>query len=132
MRILIIEDEKELSLTMKEGLAQFGFICDLSFCGNDGEEKVMINEYDALLLDLNLPDHLNIVLHIVDYENVKYRDVTFLSPTLGRKSAELAMTVPPSLISQQKPSVHPGKSQVVLFFSQKLLLSFSAHPERWR
>ena len=56
MRILIIEDEKELALAMKEGLLQFGFICDLSFCGNEGEEKAMINEYDALLLDLNLPD----------------------------------------------------------------------------
>ena len=56
MRILIIEDDKELAMTLKDGLTQYGLICDISNYGKDGEEKALVNEYDAILLDLNLPD----------------------------------------------------------------------------
>ncbi len=33
-----------------------GFHIDVSNTGSDGEEKASINEYDVILLDLNLPD----------------------------------------------------------------------------
>lgn len=56
MRLLIIEDNIELSFSMKKGLETYGFHVDVSNTGSDGEEKVYINEYDAVLLDLNLPD----------------------------------------------------------------------------
>ena len=56
MRILIIEDDKELAVTMKDGLAQHGLTCDISTDGTDGEEKAYTNDYDAILLDINLAD----------------------------------------------------------------------------
>lgn len=56
MRILIIEDDKELASIVKRGLEEFGFSCDVANTGEDGEEKIFINEYDTILLDLNLPD----------------------------------------------------------------------------
>ena len=56
MRLLIIEDDRALALSMKEGLAKFGFYVDVSNLGSEGEEKAFVNEYDAVLLDLNLPD----------------------------------------------------------------------------
>lgn len=56
MRILIIEDDKELGEVMKRGIKQFGFSSDIAMTGEEGEEKVFLNKYDAILLDLNLPD----------------------------------------------------------------------------
>ena len=56
MRILIIEDNIELCKYTKKSLEQEGFSVDISFSGKEGEEKAYVNEYDIILLDLNLPD----------------------------------------------------------------------------
>ncbi|MHB9945745.1 DNA-binding response regulator [Clostridium botulinum] len=56
MRLLIIEDNIDLANSMKIGLEKMGFHIDVSNTGSDGEEKASINEYDVILLDLNLPD----------------------------------------------------------------------------
>lgn len=56
MKLLIIEDTKELANSMKIGLEKAGFAVDVSYNGQDGEEMAYANEYDAILLDLNLPD----------------------------------------------------------------------------
>ncbi|MFA9381377.1 MAG: response regulator transcription factor [Acetanaerobacterium sp.] len=56
MRLLIIEDNVELSRSMKAGLEKAGFYVDVSNTGREGEEKAYVNGYDVLLLDLNLPD----------------------------------------------------------------------------
>lgn len=56
MRVLIIEDNKELAQSMKAGLEKAGFHIDVSYTGKEGEERAYINNYDAVLLDLNLPD----------------------------------------------------------------------------
>jgi DNA-binding response OmpR family regulator len=56
MRLLIIEDNAELSNSMKKGLEKAGFHVDASLTGEEGEEMAFVNGYDAILLDLNLPD----------------------------------------------------------------------------
>lgn len=56
MRLLIIEDNKELADSMKAGLEKSGFQVDVSYMGREGEELAFINNYNAILLDLNLPD----------------------------------------------------------------------------
>lgn len=56
MRLLIIEDNKELADSMKAGLEKAGFQVDISYTGCEGEERAYVNGYDAILLDLNLPD----------------------------------------------------------------------------
>jgi len=56
MRLLIIEDDKALALVMREGLEKRGFSIDISNTALDGGEKAVVNSYDAILLDLNLPD----------------------------------------------------------------------------
>lgn len=56
MRLLIIEDHKALANSMKAGLEKAGFHIDVSYLGCDGEEMAYVNGYDAILLDLNLPD----------------------------------------------------------------------------
>ncbi|MPM72345.1 Transcriptional regulatory protein QseB [bioreactor metagenome] len=56
MRLLIIEDNTELANSMKTGLEKVGFHVDVSYTGANGEERAYVNGYDAILLDLNLPD----------------------------------------------------------------------------
>lgn len=56
MRLLIIEDNIDLSNLMKKGLEKMNFKVDISNTGEEGLEKSIVNEYDAILLDLNLPD----------------------------------------------------------------------------
>lgn len=56
MRLLIIEDDRPLSDEMKIGLERQGFAIDIAYTGLDGEEKAYVTDYDAILLDLNLPD----------------------------------------------------------------------------
>lgn len=56
MRLLIIEDDKELAQLMNKGLNEFGFTSDIANNLDEGEEKLSINIYDGILLDLNLPD----------------------------------------------------------------------------
>lgn len=56
MRLLVIEDNRELADLMKEKLSGFGYVCDVAYDGEDGDLKISDNDYDAVLLDLNLPD----------------------------------------------------------------------------
>lgn len=56
MRILIIEDHIELADSMKKGLEKENYTVDTAYNAEDGSEKAFVNAYDAILLDLNLPD----------------------------------------------------------------------------
>ena len=55
MRILIIEDEKELRESMAEGLKIDGYEIDMASDGETGLDLLFDNTYDIVLLDLNLP-----------------------------------------------------------------------------
>lgn len=56
MRLLIIEDNIQLLNNMKKSFERENFQVDIAATGLEGEEKEIINGYDAILLDLNLPD----------------------------------------------------------------------------
>ena len=56
MRLLIIEDNTELADLMKAKLSGFGYVCDVAYDGEEGDQKAFDNDYDVILLDLNLPD----------------------------------------------------------------------------
>lgn len=55
MRVLVVEDNRELALSVKKGLEQENISVDVAYDGESGEEKAFINSYDGILLDLNLP-----------------------------------------------------------------------------
>lgn len=56
MKILVIEDERELSGNIKKYLEADNYLCEQVFNYNDATEKLMLYQYDCILLDLNLPD----------------------------------------------------------------------------
>lgn len=55
MRILIIEDEKSLSMALKELLVCEGFLVDTAFNGVDGLDDALSKIYDIIILDITLP-----------------------------------------------------------------------------
>jgi len=57
MNILIVEDEKSLANEIALFLRKENFICDLSYTGTDASEKIAVNLYDFVLLDIGLPDY---------------------------------------------------------------------------
>ena len=56
MKILIIEDEKQIADNLKEGLEQHRFSVDVAYTGEDGCKLVNDFNYDVIILDLMLPD----------------------------------------------------------------------------
>lgn len=54
-KILIIEDEPKVALFLKKGLEENQFEADIAYDGSDGLEILQHQNYDALILDLNLP-----------------------------------------------------------------------------
>jgi DNA-binding response OmpR family regulator len=57
MNVLIVEDEKSLATEIASFLKKECFLCDLAFTGMEASEKIAINLYDFVLLDLGLPDY---------------------------------------------------------------------------
>ena len=57
MNVLIVEDEKSLATEIASYLRNENFICDVAYTGTDASEKISVNLYDFVLLDLGLPDY---------------------------------------------------------------------------
>jgi DNA-binding response OmpR family regulator len=55
MRILVVEDEEDLAHAIATGLRREGYAVDVAGDGNDALDKLRINAYDVVCLDLNLP-----------------------------------------------------------------------------
>nr|WP_068891570.1 response regulator transcription factor [Pedobacter panaciterrae] len=55
MKILIVEDEKTLALEMAEFLGKEGYTIEHAWKKTSAEEKIFVNSYDFILLDLSLP-----------------------------------------------------------------------------
>ena len=56
MRALLVEDDPTMALLTKQVLEQEGFAVDHAGTGNEAQTLAFVNEYDAIILDLGLPD----------------------------------------------------------------------------
>lgn len=56
MRLLIIEDNERLAGLIASGLARHGYACDQAFTLDDADAYVGSAAYDAVILDLGMPD----------------------------------------------------------------------------
>ena len=55
MRILIVEDEKDLASAIAKGLRKKGYAADIVYDGEEALFMTDVNDYDLVILDLNLP-----------------------------------------------------------------------------
>lgn len=56
MKILIVEDEKELLNTTCQYLKKEEYVCEKAETYFDAEDKIISYDYDIVILDINLPD----------------------------------------------------------------------------
>ena len=54
-KILVIEDEKRISMVLEVNLKMAGYLCDTAFDGEEGLEKALTGNFDLILLDIMLP-----------------------------------------------------------------------------
>ena len=55
MRLLIVEDEKELCDTISKSLYESGYEVDTCYDGHEALDYILTEDYDLIVLDLNLP-----------------------------------------------------------------------------
>ncbi len=55
MRILLVEDNRRLSASLKAGLEEDGYAVDAAFDGEEGEAYALAAPYDLVILDVMLP-----------------------------------------------------------------------------
>jgi DNA-binding response OmpR family regulator len=56
MRLLVVEDEEDLAEGLRVGLARTGYAVDVAGDAAQAYDHLTVNEYDLMLLDVNLPD----------------------------------------------------------------------------
>ncbi|MBN8787954.1 MAG: response regulator transcription factor [Terrimonas sp.] len=56
MKILLIEDEKELALSVVEYLSGESYLCEVAATFTEAMKKIEVFDYDCILLDITLPD----------------------------------------------------------------------------
>lgn len=56
MRLLVVEDEPDLAAALARSLRHAGFAVDVAVDGAGAVDKLTVNEYDLVTLDINLPD----------------------------------------------------------------------------
>jgi DNA-binding response OmpR family regulator len=56
MRLLVVEDERDLAEGLRVGLARTGYAVDVAEDAAQAYDRLTVNEYDLMLLDINLPD----------------------------------------------------------------------------
>ena len=55
MRLLIVEDEKRLALSLARGLTAEGYAVDVVHDGREGPDRATTEPYDLVILDIMLP-----------------------------------------------------------------------------
>jgi DNA-binding response OmpR family regulator len=56
MRLLVVEDEPDLADAVAKGLRRDGYAVDVALDGEAAVDRLSVNAYDLVCLDLNLPD----------------------------------------------------------------------------
>jgi DNA-binding response OmpR family regulator len=57
MNVLIVEDEKGLADELEIFLTNYNYMCEVCLDGLSASEKIAVNLYDFILIDLGLPDY---------------------------------------------------------------------------
>lgn len=69
IKILLVEDELKIAQALNKGLSENGFSVDLAYDGAIGKRLFQSNNYDLIILDINLPEinGYNLCRQIRDY-----------------------------------------------------------------
>ncbi|RCW62052.1 MULTISPECIES: response regulator transcription factor [Halanaerobium] len=71
MKILIVEDEKDLAKIIKKRLERENYTADIVYDGEEAIDKTIVNEYDLIILDIMIPKKsgLEVLRELRDWED---------------------------------------------------------------
>lgn len=55
MKILVIEDQENILMSIKDALVKESFVCEVAVDFYEAEEKIALYQYDVAVVDINLP-----------------------------------------------------------------------------
>lgn len=55
MKILVVDDEKRIARSIKQGLEMDGYAVDIEYDGEDGYNAARADDYDLIILDVMMP-----------------------------------------------------------------------------
>jgi DNA-binding response OmpR family regulator len=91
LRALVIDDDPTIRLLVTKLLQEVGFAVDTADLGESGRVLAMVNDYDAIVLDLSLPDGNGIPL--VQALRRKSRDTPVIVLTGNTDKAAVVMAL---------------------------------------
>jgi DNA-binding response OmpR family regulator len=72
MKVLALEDNKELARSIRDFLSLAGYICELAGTVEEAKNKLLTFSYDCILLDIMLPDGNGLdLLEFIKTENIQ-------------------------------------------------------------
>jgi DNA-binding response OmpR family regulator len=72
MKVLALEDNKELARSIRDFLSLAGYICELAGTVEEAKNKLLTFSYDCILLDIMLPDGNGLdLLEFIKAENIQ-------------------------------------------------------------
>ena len=79
MRLLIVEDEKQICDMVAKSLYDSGYEVDTCYDGEDALEYILAENYDLIVLDLNLPgmDGMEILKELRKYNDEQEQMITW-------------------------------------------------------
>ena len=89
MRVLVVEDHKELAATIAVGLRREGMAVDIAFNGEDALGHAAGDSYDVILLDRDLPKPFAFAELVARIRALARRDQTNRAPLLARGDLRL-------------------------------------------
>lgn len=76
MKLLLVEDEPMLLEEMENYLSERGYLCERATTFEEGEDKISLYEYDAIVLDITLPGGTG--LQLLDLLKKQHKDAGIL------------------------------------------------------
>ena len=140
MRLLIVEDEARAADYLQQGLRENGYVVDQAVTGIDGLHLALQQDYDLILLDINLPtmDGLEVLELLRRRKQTRVMLLTGQSRTSERvrgldAGADDYLTKPfefPELLARIRALLRRGETRVVSDTLQ--LADLELHPFRHR
>lgn len=91
MRALVVDDDPTIRVLVKHLLEEDGFAVDTAETGESGRVLAMVNDYDAIVLDLVLPDGNGIPLVQALRRAKRDTPVIVLTGTTGKEATVMAL-----------------------------------------
>jgi DNA-binding response OmpR family regulator len=74
MRVLVVEDEQVLAELVATGLRTAAMAVDVCYDGRDAQERLLVNDYDVVVLDRDLPGvHGDVLCHELAHSGSRTR-----------------------------------------------------------